>query len=59
MAQRAEYQIQVAEVLGSMLTGVTFCCWIFCFHISEASDANIGHYCQFCVFVKNTTNRTG
>ena len=30
---RAEHQIQVAEVLGSMLTGVTFYCWIFCFHI--------------------------
>ena len=22
-------QIQMAEVLGSMLTGITFCCWIF------------------------------
>ena len=32
MAQRAECQIQVAEILGSMITGVTFYCWIFCFH---------------------------
>ena len=34
MAQGAECQIQVAEVLGSMLTGVTFYCWIFCFHVN-------------------------
>ena len=33
MAQRAEHQIKVAEVLGSVLTGVTFYCWIFCFQI--------------------------
>ena len=33
MAQRAECQIQMAEVQGSMLTGVAICCWIFCFHI--------------------------
>ena len=28
-AQRGEHQIQVAEVLGSLLTGVTFCRCIF------------------------------
>ena len=29
MAQRAERQIQMTEVPGSMLTGVTLYCWIF------------------------------
>ena len=29
--QRAEHHIQDAEVLGSMLTWVTFYCWIFVF----------------------------
>ena len=32
MAQTADNQIQVTEVLGSMLTGLTFYCWNFCFH---------------------------
>ena len=41
MAQRAKCQIQMAEVLGSVLTGVTFCCTIFLFSPSKASDANI------------------
>ena len=29
IAQRGAHQIQMAEVPGSVLTGVTFCCWIF------------------------------
>ena len=34
MSQRADFQIQVAELPGSMLTGVTFYCRIFfCFHV--------------------------
>ena len=33
MAQRAGHQIQVAEVLGSILTAVTFYCCIFCFFV--------------------------
>ena len=33
MAQRVECQIQVGEVQGSMLTGVAFYCWVFCFHV--------------------------
>ena len=33
IAQRGDHQIQMAEVLGSMLTGITFCYWIFCFSI--------------------------
>ena len=40
MAQRAERQIQVAEVLGSMPSGVKFYCWIFLFSRSKAFDAN-------------------
>ena len=32
-AQRGEHQIQMAEIPGSVLTGVIFCCWnFFCFH---------------------------
>ena len=41
MARRAEYQIQVAEVLDSMFTGATFYSWTFLFSCSKASDANI------------------
>ena len=44
MAQIAEYQAQMAEVLGLMLTGVKFCCWIFLFSHSKASDANIAKF---------------
>ena len=36
---------------GSILTGVTYYCWIFLFSHSKASS----EYCQFCVFVKNST----
>ena len=25
----------MAEVPGSMFTGVTFCCWIFCYHMEN------------------------
>ena len=45
MAQRAEHQIQMAEILGSMLTGVTFCCSIiFGF---KSFDANIAIIANF------------
>ena len=33
VAQKAEYQIQMTEVLGSILTGVTVCFWIIYFHV--------------------------
>ena len=52
MAQRAEHQIQVVEVLGSMLTAVKFCCWNF-FRHDEASDADIDIVANFCLFLKN------
>ena len=41
MAQRAEHQTQMAEVLSSVLNGLTFCYWIFLFSRSKASGANI------------------
>ena len=46
MALRAECQIQMAEVSGSMLTGVTFYSWIFLFlHIhKKASEATIANF---------------
>ena len=47
MDQGAEYQIQVAEVPGSMLTGVTFYCWIFGFYIVKDFDANIAIIANF------------
>ena len=53
MAQRAEHQIQIAEVLFSVFNGVTFCGRIFLFSHSKTSDA-ITVYCQFYVFVKET-----
>ena len=40
MAQTAERQIQMVEVLSSMPTGVIFCCWIL-FSRSKASGTNI------------------
>ena len=48
----------MAEVLGSMLTGVAFCCWIFLFPHSKASDVKIAIIANFCVFVekKNSNN---
>ena len=58
MAQRAEHQIQMAEVLGSMLAMVTFCYWIFCFHIIKCLML-ILPCCQFCVFVKNSIDDNG
>ena len=33
IGQREKYQIQMAKASGLILIGVTFCCWIFCFHI--------------------------
>ena len=42
MAQRAEHQIQTVEVPGSMLTWVTFCCWIF--FSRKACDAIFGYF---------------
>ena len=48
MAQGAERQIQVAEVLGSMLTGVIFYCLKFCFH--EVKHMMAIQYCHFCQF---------
>ena len=42
------------EVPGSMLTRVTFCCWIFLFSCSEASDINIATIANFGYFVKNS-----
>ena len=54
MAQKAEHRIQMAEVLVSMLTGVTFCCWMFLFSCSKASDLNNAINYQFCVFLKNS-----
>ena len=38
MAQKGEHQIQMADVPGSMLTGVTFCDWILLFSRSKACD---------------------
>ena len=37
----------MAEVPGSMLTGVTFCCWILLFLHSEARDAIIANFGYF------------
>ena len=41
MTQKAECQIRMGEVLGSMLTGITFWCWIPLFLHSKVSDTNI------------------
>ena len=40
----------MAEVPGSILTGITFHCWIFWFSI-------LAKYCQFCAFVKKKKTR--
>ena len=40
MSWGVEHHIQMAQVLDSMLTGVTFCCWTFWFSHRKASDAN-------------------
>ena len=45
-AQQAECQIQVTEVLGSMLTG------FFLFSHSKACRAKYGHYCQIRLIFK-------
>ena len=46
MTQRVERQIQVAEVVGSMLSGVKFCLFS-CFHVVKVSDANIATFNYF------------
>ena len=51
MAQRAEHQIQMAEVLNSIVTGVKFCCWIFCFHMVKPL---MPIFNKFCVLVNNS-----
>ena len=33
IVHRGQHQIQMAEVQGSILIVVTFCCWIFCFQV--------------------------
>ena len=38
---------EMAEVLGSVLTGVTFFCRFFLFSHSKASDANIAIIANF------------
>ena len=43
IAQKREHWTWKAEFQGSILTGVTFYCWIFCF----ASDANIVSFANF------------
>ena len=43
MAQTAEHQIQISEVLGSVLIGVAFCCWIVLFSRGKAFGANIAN----------------
>ena len=55
MAQRVEYQIEMAEVLGSMLTGITFCCWIF-FHKVKPLMPTLAIIAK-SVFLKNTSKR--
>ena len=54
----AECQIQMTEVLGSMLTRITFLWLDFLFSRSKASGVNIAiivnHHFEFCMFVKNS-----
>ena len=47
MAQRAEHQILMTEILCSMFTGVIFCCW-------RSILLLLTLLCHFCVFVKNS-----
>ena len=44
----------MAQVPGSMLTGVTICYWIILFSRSKSSDANIANIFNFYPFVKNS-----
>ena len=53
MVQREEHQIQMVEVPGSILTSVTFYCWIILFSRSTC-DANIAN---FRYFVKNLIDK--
>ena len=43
-----------SNVQGSILTGVTFCYWIFLFSYNKASDANIGIIAILVHFEKKT-----
>ena len=52
-SERRGEEIQMAEVPGSVLSGVTVCCWIFFPH-SKARDANIVIIANFGYFVKNS-----
>ena len=46
------FQIQMTEVLGSILTGARFCCWILLFSRSKAPDATFAIYANFVVCEK-------
>ena len=46
----------MAEVPGSMLTWVTFCCCVFFFSHNNACDANIAIFANYGYFVKNSIN---
>ena len=47
MSQRGGNQIQMAEVPGSILTGVTFCCCILCPNFLKVSIASRNFCCQY------------
>ena len=48
-------EFQVAEALASMLTGVTFYRWIFCFHVVKALMPSIVIIVNFGSFVKKNS----
>ena len=58
MAQRAECQIQMTEVLGLILSGVTFCCWIL-FLDSKASYAYVVIITNFVCLWKTQFEKHG
>ena len=33
LKNKKKHQIEISAIPGSILTGLTFCCWIFCFHV--------------------------
>ena len=51
-AQRGEHQIQMAEITVSILTGVTFYCYIFWFSCGEVPNVDIAIVANFLSFVK-------
>ena len=58
MVQRAEHQIQMAEVLGSKLIGVTYCCWIFLSSHGKAFDGNFTIIANFvCLWKAGMMNK--